>query len=278
MRIVLVAGNQPNQKALANKVAAEFELAGVVLEKSAPPVKKASLEKVLKKLKDLLFFKRIADAWKSLMAYYNEKYAAFPAVKTFFTESANSPETFEFIKALKPDLIMISGTSLIRKPFFELNPPKGIVNLHTGLSPYVKGGPNCTNWCLANNEFHLIGNTIMWLSVGIDSGNIITTEFVDFTGKEDLNAIHRKVMEDAHALYLKALRLIRKDASRVPSIKQAEITKGALYTNKMWTEDKKRALLSNIKNGRFNKVINSEEFKSRRASIKTVPLPAVSGS
>ena len=273
MRIVLVAGNQPNQKALAHKVAAEFELAGLVLEKSAPPIRRLSLDKVLKKVKDLLFYKRIADAWKNLMAYYDGKYASFPEVKTFLTESANSPDTFTFIKSLNPDLIMISGTSLIRKPFFELNPPMGIVNLHTGLSPYVKGGPNCTNWCLANNEFHLIGNTIMWLSVGIDSGNIITTDFVHFTGKEDLNAIHLKVMEDAHELYLKALRLIEKDPAKVPSVKQADIAKGALYTNKMWTEDKKKALLKNIRNDRFNKVVNAEDFRNHKDSIKTVPLP-----
>jgi methionyl-tRNA formyltransferase len=87
----------------------------------------------------------------------------------------------------------------------SIKPSIGILNLHTGLSPYVKGGPNSTNWCIANNELYLIGNTIMWIDEGIDPGNIVTTEITEFTGDERLTDVHIKVMDHGHNLYLKAI-------------------------------------------------------------------------
>lgn len=273
MKIILLTGNAANQKALANKVAQAFDLVGLVIEKKPGNKQKLTVARILNKIKDLFLFSDISGSWKNMLDYYAKKYPEFPDADALVVNSINSPEVIEYIYKKQPDVVMVSGTSLIKKPFFVVKPPKGIVNLHTGLSPYIKGGPNCTNWCLATDQFHLIGNTIMWLDEGIDSGNIITTEFVNFDGTEDLNAIHIKVMEAAHDLYLRALRAIDKNPSEVPSVKQSEINKGALYLTKMWTNDQKTSLLKNIRNGRFQKVLNQKDFKDRQKEIITVPLP-----
>ena len=168
---------------------------------------------------------------------------------------------------------MVSGTRLIKKHLLSIKPSIGIINLHTGLSPYVKGGPNCTNWCIANDEFHLIGNTVMWIDIGIDTGNIITTDVVTFIGNENLNRIHLKVMEHANELYLKALRVLINNPTQVHNHKQQEIADGKTYFNKMWGIKQKFYLIINL--SRFKKSITSESYKRKRKSLKLIGLPEV---
>ena len=268
MKIVLLCGNQPNHLALAHKVAAKYELVGIVLEeKKSDGITAFNL---IPKVIEKLFFSQINEAWNKLMHYYKTNYSGFPKTEIFKTSSINSKRVIEIIEQLKPDLLMVSGTSLIRKPLIDMKFPKGIVNLHTGISPYVKGGPNCTNWCLANDEFHLIGNTIMWIDAGIDSGNLIATETTSFTGNENLFEIHLKVMEHAHQLYLKVIDQLKNDSTKCPSVKQNDITKGNLYLSKMWNFFKKKALAKNISKNRFQKVIQSAEYLEKKNNLKLV--------
>jgi len=37
-------------------------------------------------------------------------------------------------------------------------------------------------WCLAKNWLHLIGNTVMWIDPGIDSGDLLSTERTPLDG------------------------------------------------------------------------------------------------
>ena len=142
------------------------------------------------------------------------------------------------------------------------------MNLHTGLSPYIKGGPNCTNWCIADNKIHMIGNTIMWIDEGIDTGNIITSKQVKFKGNETLAEVQTKVMNEAHELYLYAIESVITGGA--PNIKQSSIAKGKTYYTKNWNANAKKKLLINQK--KFNENINSIEYKEKFAKIITVTL------
>jgi methionyl-tRNA formyltransferase len=244
-RIVIWCGGAPNQKALANKIAKEFPLAALVVEHK-PGTKKRSFRLLVGKAMDRILFKKIGDTWKKLMAYYRDRYPEFPKTEILSVTSINTDEVYEFTRKHEPDLIIVSGTSLIRKKLLSLQPSIGIINLHTGLSPYVKGGPNCTNWCLANNEPELIGNTIMWINAGIDSGNIITTRQTDISKCNSFFDIHLAVMEEAHQLYLDAIRYLVETEAPFISVDQKTLGAGNLYLTKMWTYQKKLALLRRI--------------------------------
>ena len=179
------------------------------------------------------------------MKYYDSQFPGWPDAMKINVPDINSKETALFTRELKPDLIVVSGTALIKEPLLSLPVSTGIINLHTGLSPYVKGGPNCTNWCIANNTFQWVGNTIMWLNAGIDSGNIITTETVDIQNAPDLNEAHRLVMDHAHHLYLQAIGYLSAAEPPYNSVLQSSIGKGQLYLSKMWTAGRKKDLLKN---------------------------------
>lgn len=263
-RIICWVGNAPNHRALVSKLAEQFEIAGVVIDNKKTSTGKKGIAYLLQKFYHKWRFGKIDAAWSSLQAHYRTKYPEWPATSLLFTDSVNSEEAYAFTQKLAPDLVVVSGTSLVREPMVSLPVPIGIMNLHTGLSPYIKGGPNCTNWCIANNEWALIGNTIMWLSAGIDSGNIICSEQTDLKDEKELDAIHRRVMEHAHDLYLRAIAYVLHHEAPYPSVPQSSLGKGKLFLTRMWTAEKKAQLLSNL---------GAERNNSFPAAYRTIPLP-----
>jgi methionyl-tRNA formyltransferase len=270
MKIVLLCGGQHNQIALAHKVADRFGLAGIVVEnKPAKKTTSFSLKQLAQRILNRTFFLSIHKAWFGMLDSYKKEHADFPSTKKITVPNINSDAVVDFIKTTQPDLIMVSGTSMLKKKILDLPIANGIVNLHTGLSPYIKGGPNCTNWCIAEKQFHLIGNTVMWIDAGIDSGDIISTEITPLNGTESLQQLHRKVMDHAHDLYIRSLAEIQKNtvAKRVA---QKNITVGVTYYSKQWNAQAKWRLLMNLK--AMRSYIKSEKYVADINSVATVPL------
>jgi methionyl-tRNA formyltransferase len=114
----------------------------------------------------------------------------------------------------------------------------------------------------------MIGNTIMWIDKGIDTGNIITTECTSFNGTESLLDVHTKVMEHGHDLYVRAVEQLI--AGKRPNVKQGDIAAGTTYYTRQWTLKERFNLKNNFK--QFNTTINSEAYKKMKASLTTVPL------
>ena len=264
-RLVMWCGDAPNQRALANKLHKAFGLSCIILDGKVSVVKRSSKLERLKNIADKLRFFSIYKAWQNMLKQYHAQFPSWPAVPMHKLPNINSTEAFDITQAHQPDLVIVSGTSLIKEPLLSLKPRIGIINLHTGLSPYVKGGPNCTNWCIANGDWHLVGNTIMWLNAGIDTGNIITTENVDIRPAADLTQAQLLVMEHAHDLYLRAVRYLLAAQPPYQSVKQDEIAKGKLYLTRMWDQGARTNLLRNWKK-RKNITLQQPP--------KTIPLPA----
>ena len=246
-KIVIWCDGSPNQKALAVKIAQQFPVAGIVIDKKGSIVKKRELRKIPSLILDRLWFRSVYNPWKKMQEYFRRLHPVWPDVPMITVSSINSSEAEIFTRQLNPDLIVVSGTELIKKPMLDIPARIGIVNLHTGLSPYVKGGPNCTNWCIANNDWHLIGSTIMWINAGIDSGNIITSETIDIRKTGNLLEAHKVVMEHAHQLYIRAIRYLMTHSPPYQSIPQKTLGNGRLFLTKMWTTDKRNQLLKNWK-------------------------------
>ncbi|RYZ28933.1 MAG: hypothetical protein EOO10_07905, partial [Chitinophagaceae bacterium] len=203
-------------------------------------------------------------AWTGMQKKYNREFPFWPDVPVLLTSNINSQDAYNFTASHQPDLVVVSGTSLVKEPLLSVPVGIGIMNLHTGLSPYIKGGPNCTNWCIAENKWHMIGNTIMWINAGIDTGNIITTEQVDILNCRSLLDVQVKIMEEAHRLYCKAIGYVLTASAPYNSVPQNKIAEGRIYYTKMWTDEKKKQLL---RNWRRKKNVVME------AAPQTVPLP-----
>jgi folate-dependent phosphoribosylglycinamide formyltransferase PurN len=260
MKALALIGAAPNQVALASKLHDVHQLVEIVCVNLPPSKNKAWLG---------LFNNTIGlplkNAWVKLHKEYSEAFEA-PAVPVNVTESANSALVLEKIKNIRPDLVLVSGTDLLRKEVInEVEKHGRILNLHTGLSPYMNGGPNCTNWALATKRFSYIGNTIMWLNAGIDSGDIVVSERTPLTGNESISELHKKVMEHAHSLYCKAYSAFVEGKS-LPSVPQASIGPGCLFLTKHWQPLEVVKALINFK------LFYRRSFKRKSCTITVVSV------
>jgi methionyl-tRNA formyltransferase len=169
-----------------------------------------------------------------MLDFYKVNFPIFPVEPSLFVGDINESSVIDLINQKKPDLVVVSGTNLLRNEIISTIHRYGrVINLHTGISPYIKGGPNCTNWCLYLKDFGLIGNTVMWLDEGIDSGNIIATEKTNLTGKESLLDLHIKVMDHAHDLYLRVIFGFI-GGKPLKSIAQKSMSPSRLFLSKHW--------------------------------------------
>jgi len=265
MRVVFWCGNEPNQYALAHKLNNSIGLSGIVSE-TRPAASSPSAGVFIGKILERVLIPSIGRAWRNMKQFYSSQYPAFPDVPVENVSSINSDAANTFTTSLRPDLIIVSGTGLVRKRMLSVPVSIGILNLHTGLSPYVKGGPNCTNWCISVGQPYLIGNTVMWIDEGIDSGNIFTTAFTPFTGSESLNAIHVNVMEHAHALVISAVESVSKGNRQ--SVSQKQIAEGTTYYTREWNFIQKLKLKLNLRI--FRKCFKSNQCDSKRKGIAIV--------
>jgi len=235
----MLTSDQPNQWGLANKINAVYPLSEIAEVSSSYCKKKPRsltfwLRKFNNALGELITFGVFRKCWFGMLNYYSCLYEGFPINSKVLTDNVNSKEIFQIVDMLRPDLTVVSGTNLLSAGLIQQIQKYGkIVNLHTGISPYIKGGPNCTNWCFYMGRPDLIGNTVMWIDDGIDSGNIIATERTVFSTKDSLLDIHVKVMEHGHDLYLRSIQKIML-GEELPDINQNELSPHRLFLSKEW--------------------------------------------
>ena len=267
MKIVMWIGDDPNQRALANRINRQFPISAIVLEKRIS-VKQNNIKTILNKLLSKFIFFLPNKTWWSLMKHYESEFNSYPNCNQLTVSNINNKRTFDYTQKRDPDLILVSGTSLIKEDLININPKIGLLNLHTGISPYIKGGPNCTNWCIATKQFNMIGNTIMWLDKGIDTGGILTTEHTKFSKTDNsLLKIHLRVMNHAHDLYIRSIESVLKN--KIQNIPQSEISKGITYYSKQWGWYQNYLVTRNIKN--MIELIKNESLSNNK--IKSICLP-----
>lgn len=229
MKVFAVFGDGSNQRALAHRIQRTVPLTHIA--KIQLPAQ-ARRGKLIRSATSLSLARSLRSAWQATMNHYDQRFPAWPAVESSTHPSANGPDLVELVERGRPDLILVSGTDLLRSDTLEHLQTKAM-NLHTGISPFIKGGPNCTNWALALGEFDLIGNTVMWIDAGIDSGAIVATERTPLTGRESLAELHIKVMDHGHDLYRRAVERFV-EGKPLPSVPQSDIGKGRLFLNRHW--------------------------------------------
>ena len=64
------------------------------------------------------------------------------------------------------------GSSYIKGDLVNFLVLQKAINIHAGISPYYRGS-DCNFWALYDNNLHLVGSTIHFLSKGLDSGPIL---------------------------------------------------------------------------------------------------------
>lgn len=193
------------QRHFVSSLCASFDVVGIVVYKPVAP--KSGF---VQRLQRLLGFRSAMRFLRSRLALREEsKYSAPLMAKLFQKDSQsitypldvpllevsniNDVAVATFLQRHQPDVVCINGTNLLREDLLRLAPliPYGFVNLHTGLSPYARGG-NCDLFMLLEGRPEFVGITIHHIDSGIDSGDIILTARPDLLPGDNYAMIEAK--------------------------------------------------------------------------------------
>ena len=233
MKVALLVSPEANQRALAHRLAGHVRIETIIVC-TPQPSRQAGLGAKVGRLARGFLGLPLRKAWFGMLAHYESLFPNFPIAPVLAVSDINHPAILSTIESIEPQLVVVSGTNLLKKPLIEAIGRGGkVMNLHTGISPYVRGGPNCTNWALAIRRFDLIGNTVLWIDEGIDRGNLIATEQTRLDRTENLTELHIKVMDHAHDLLVRCARQMIA-GRELPSVPQRELGVGRLFLSRHW--------------------------------------------
>lgn len=251
---------------LTNLVNEKFILTGIVIEKKRSK-KNLTIKNIIRGVINRTVFYIINKAWSDAQIKFGNEYQKWPKSRSLIVDNINSSKTIDFTKNQEYDIIIVSSTSLIKKELINLKGKLGILNLHTGFSPYIKGGPNCSNWCLANREYHKMGNTIMFLDLGIDSGKIIKSRLLQLDKKWSHSEILYQTIKQGQDLYIDSLIHINELKGELKSVSQDSISRGITYYNKQWGIKQRAQLIINFYFGHFQRHLATEEYRQNISKL-----------
>lgn len=214
LRIMILCGRSARHLHVANALCRAGEAAAIVQETGG----EWKLKKTLKKLRPDNLFRK---AWRWLRD--RRRYAGNPEAKFFFPQGVarldrpelvrevphiNHPDVVKLARELKPDLICVFGTSLIRGDL--LNEGRlGIINLHGGLSPEYRGA-DCTFWALYNGEPEKIGCILYYIDAGIDTGRLIAHISPEVREGDGELELFWRAVQDGAVVYAEAVARLAK--------------------------------------------------------------------
>jgi methionyl-tRNA formyltransferase len=94
-------------------------------------------------------------------------------VSTMIVDSVNSEEVYEVVQAIKPDLLVVWGSTILHRRLLAV--AGKAINLHFGLCPYYRGAVANQSAVLLD-DFERVGATIHYINGKADAGDIIATE------------------------------------------------------------------------------------------------------
>ncbi|MBS4539736.1 methionyl-tRNA formyltransferase [Clostridium sp. D2Q-11] len=115
----------------------------------------------------------------------------------------NTPESFEKISNINPDVIVVVAYGQILKENILNIPKYGCVNIHASLLPKYRGAAPI-NWAIINGEKES-GITTMIMEKGLDSGDMLLKEKILIPEDMTAGELHDELMNIGAELIIKTL-------------------------------------------------------------------------
>ena len=172
MKITLITSNQNRHKYLTNLLSNISTELFVIQEKknfldSHLNKKKISISKLRKN-----YFKKVVEAENKI---FGTNVILEPKIKEIMSiemGQLNKIPLIELDLFLKSDIYVIFGSSFLKGELIDFLIKNKALNIHMGVSPYYRG-TDCNFWALYDENPHLVGATIHYISKGLDSGPIL---------------------------------------------------------------------------------------------------------
>lgn len=112
-------------------------------------------------------------------------------------DSPSGLKTVNELRRHSPDVIIQAGAGLLKQDVIDI-PVFGIINIHHGIAPLIKG-MDSIYWAKWTNNINWLGATIHYIDTGIDTGDVVkyifplrtnlTCSFSDIFFELSINAI-----------------------------------------------------------------------------------------
>jgi hypothetical protein len=168
-RIGWIGGNQPRHLYYINEIAKQFDIVGGVMQERGGGI--PTMPDGLSKHDQNNWTRHFWDRLQAEEKYFGkQEIPQFPLLKVTKDE-LNTLNTVDFIKSIKPDLVLVFGSGMIREPLMSAL-PKDTINLHLGLSPRYRGAATLF-WPFYMLEPNWAGTTFHHVVSTPDGGDII---------------------------------------------------------------------------------------------------------
>ncbi len=285
LRLVILVSSDKSDLYFANQLMQRLKVVGVIIEHQRDEIQPASkLKKIFKfLLKPHQLIRRVFEKGKEAR---ERKYAAYnqpenrltfgkegeniipmDGVSVFVSKgknSINSSDVIHHLKKLKPDVIAVCGTSLIKDEILSL-PKNGALNLHGGLSQFYRGLWT-TDWAIYNEEPEYVGATVHFISPGIDDGDIAYQGRPLIEQNDNPHTLYVKVVKLGINMMERAILDIQKDTLSPVQLNH----KGKLYLDSMTTPKIRSLTWGKLSKGIMNHYLDNKEERDRKVLTQLV--------
>ena len=205
--VVILTTKLPEDIWLINRLADVCNIEGIVLPIGDRWKEFGAANVVRKRMRRFGFFSVANQALLVLYRVFIERGKDKKALNEIFTQKPyeyiekkdmeilevddiNSEEVRNFILSKAPEVVLVSGTALLKEDIIESAKGK-IINLHPGFAPQYRGRYGAF-WPIYNREPELVGTTVHFIDKGIDTGSILAQQQVTFDPGDTLKTITYK--------------------------------------------------------------------------------------
>ncbi|MBK9195876.1 MAG: formyl transferase [Flavobacteriales bacterium] len=187
-RIVVLAGPGAPSNILVHSLRSHFQLAGVIME--GPQDKWQLLKRRaarigwMKTTGQVFFLLAVVPIlkWTSakrrneILRSHGLNVGELPETGVTHVTSVNDESTIAALQGLRPDVVVVSGTRVIRHQLLSaVDVP--FLNIHAGITPRYRG-IHGLYWALMNDDAANAGVTVHLVDKGIDTGGVIAQAHV----------------------------------------------------------------------------------------------------
>jgi phosphoribosylglycinamide formyltransferase-1 len=208
------------------------------------------------------------DFFGSLIALTPDRSNCVPLTKGAINELRHAQD----IEALRPDILVAYGCSIIREPLLSAFQGR-FLNVHLGLSPYYRGsGTNF--WALVNGEPEYVGATFMYIAADVDAGEIIHQIRARVFPGDSPHQIGNRLISDMTVVCAAIIRCFGA-LDAMPQIPVSGETR--LYRRKDFSGEATRQLYELFAEGLIERYLAEQESRVARAPIVVNPSISVNG-
>ncbi|MBF0195327.1 MAG: methionyl-tRNA formyltransferase [Magnetococcales bacterium] len=154
-------------------------------------------------------------------------------IQVFQPLKMRDPEAVEQLKALKPDLVVVTAYGQILSEEVLAVPPQGCINIHASVLPRWRGAAPLQRAILAGDKES--GISIMEMEKGLDTGPVLNMSRTPITQNMTGGELHDVLAQDGAALLMETLKKM-KDGTCIAKVQPEE---GVTYAKKLTKEDEK---------------------------------------